>query len=273
MNTGLPSWEQLNAYVDGELSVADAAEVARALADDKSLAEAVATLSRLKAATHEGIEPFILASSQPESIHPALRLWRWRQVAIAASIAAVLIVAAVASLVPWMNSAAPPPWLPEAWQVHEQWAQTVTTNSPTPVDSGLVLAAMNEIGPDTYLPDLSDARLTLSHLDIVTLANTRGEALHVGYLGNRGCQISLIIIPKSGDMSADLMRYDQGARRGYAWRGGQRDYALLAEGMDKARLALLAETLHRATVQRRPFDAETRTALRESRERSAPCLS
>jgi hypothetical protein len=70
-----------------------------------------------------------------------------------------------------------------------------------------------------------------------------------------------------------MVRYDRGAGRGYAWRGGKRGYLLLAEGMDEARLALLAETLRRFTLERRPFKPETRTALRESREHSAPCLS
>ena len=263
MTASQPSWEQLNAYVDGELSATDAAEVARALADDKTLAEAVATLSRLKAVTHESIEPFTLEFSQPTQRS-------WRRIAIAASVAAVLIMATLASL---MSPTAPPPWLAEAWQAHDRWAQVEPTNPPIPVDAGVVLAALQQIGPESYLPDLSDARLTLSHLDIVTLTNGRGEALHMGYLGNRGCQVSLIAVPKVGDMSADLARYDRGAGRGYAWRGGRRDYALLAEGMDDARLALLAETLHRATLLRRPFDPDTRTALQQSRESSAPCLS
>lgn len=268
MNTSQPSWAQLNAYVDGELSAAGAAEVARALADDKTLAEAVAVLSRLKAATHEGIEPFSLVFNQPTPSRPT---WRsWRRIAIAASVAALLIVATLASL---MSPATPPPWLAEAWQAHDRWAQTEPASPPAPVDAGIVLATLNRIGPKSYLPDLSDARLILSHLGIVTLANSRGEALHMGYLGNRGCQVSLIAVPKGGDMSADLVRYDRGVGRGYAWRGGKRDYVLLAEGMDEARLALLAETLYRATIQQRPFDANTRTALRVSRESSAPCMS
>jgi hypothetical protein len=31
--------------------------------------------------------------------------------------------------------------------------------------------------------------------------------------------------------------------------------------------------VHRATLEYSPFDEETRTALRESRERSKPCLA
>jgi len=266
MSTTRPSWQQLNAYVDGELSASDAAAVARALADDKILAEVVATLSRLKATTQEGIEPFALAPKRP-------RTRPWRRAAIAASVAAVLIVAAVATLAPWMGPTEPPAWLAGAWQVHDTWAQTEMASPPASVDSGVVLATLHRFGPQTYLPDLSDARLTLSHLDIATMADMGGDALHIGYLGNRGCQVSLVLLPGGGGLSADLVRYDRGAGRGYAWRNGKRGYLLLAEGMDEARLALLAETLHRATLELRPFDPDTRTALRESRERSVPCLS
>ncbi|MHA1600303.1 MAG: anti-sigma factor family protein [Alphaproteobacteria bacterium] len=266
MTTTRPSWEQLNAYVDGELSAGDAAAVARDLAGDKILAEAVATLSRLKASTQEGIEPFALAPSRPVR-RP------WHRMAIAASVAAGLIIAAMTSLVPWLGETAPPVWLASAWQVHGTWAQQETASPPAPVSSGVMLVALHRFGPQTYLPDLSDARLTLSHLEIVKLTNMDGDALHIGYLGNRGCQVSLILLPGSGDLSADLVRYDQGAKRGYAWRNGRRGFLLLAEGMDEDRLTLLADTLHRATLELRPFDDDTRIALRESRERSVPCLS
>ena len=43
--------------------------------------------------------------------------------------------------------------------------------------------------------------------------------------------------------------------------------------MDEARLELIAETVHRATIENAPFDAETRVALQESRARSQPCLA
>lgn len=265
MSPAGPSWVQINAYVDGELSASDAAEVARVLAEDKTLAEAVATLSRLKAATQEGLEPFALA--------PRRRKRPWRRIAIAASVAVGLAVVAAASLLPWMTPAAPPSWLAEAWKVHDTWARDQAVTPPRPLDSGLVLATLHQFGPETYVPDLSDARLTLSHLEITVLANNRGEALHIGYLGNRGCQVSLVVGPRGDDIPADLVRYDRGAGRGYAWRDGRIGYLLIAEGMDEARLALLAETLRRATVERRPFGPGTRSALRESRNNSAPCLS
>ena len=56
MNGERPSWEELNAYVDGELSPPDRAEVAAALAARPALAHRVAVLSKLKAAAGEATE-------------------------------------------------------------------------------------------------------------------------------------------------------------------------------------------------------------------------
>ncbi len=123
-----------------------------------------------------------------------------------------------------------------------------------------------------YLPDLKSARLTLTHLESVTLADG-GAALHAGYRGTRGCKISLLIMPGGENLPRELTRRDDAALRAFAWRAGPLGYVLLAEGMDEARLELIAETVHRATIENSPVDAETRTALRESRERSQPCLA
>ena len=49
-----PSWRDLNAYADGELAPAEAASVARAVAESPALADHVATLARLKATVHPG---------------------------------------------------------------------------------------------------------------------------------------------------------------------------------------------------------------------------
>jgi hypothetical protein len=83
----------------------------------------------------------------------------------------------------------------------------------------------------------------------------------------------LLILADGTALPAALTRYDDRALRTYAWRTGGHGYLLVAEGMDEARLATIAETVHRATLEHSPFDEETRTALREARERSKPCLA
>ena len=52
MNGARPDWATLNAYVDGELQPGEAARVARAVASDHALADATATIARLRATVH-----------------------------------------------------------------------------------------------------------------------------------------------------------------------------------------------------------------------------
>jgi anti-sigma factor RsiW len=269
MTTRRPDWQTLNAYVDGELSAAEAAEVARALADDRALAEQVASLSRLKASVQdlgEGIEIAL----------PGPRRRAWRPAALAASLVVALAIGLAAALVPWPGSDLPA-WLAQARALHEAWNMAEDQAAAAPAAGGVVLVALSQLGPEgylkAYLPDLSSARLRLSHLEIVALPGARGEALHAGYRGTRGCKVSLLMLADGAALPKELTRHDEGGLRTYAWRTGGPGYLLVAEGMDEARLALIAETVHRATLEHSPFDVETRTALRESRARSKPCLA
>lgn len=255
-----PDWMTLNAYVDGELSASEAATVARALADDRALAQTVATLTSLKAAVHDGVEPV-------EIDLPARQRRIWRPVALAASLAALLVIG-IFLLSPWQggNGTAV---LAQAWQIHDSWAQTVEPPAAA-ASGGVVLAGLNYIGPKAYLPDLTSARLTLTRLETVILPGTV-DALHAGYRGTRGCRVSLLIVQGGADLPKELTIQDKGSRRGYAWRSGTHGYLLLADGMDPARLGLIAETVQRASLENSPFGPETRTALSESRARSIPC--
>ncbi len=266
-----PDWQTLNAYVDGELSAAEAAEVARALADDRALAGRVASLTRLKATVQDMVQDMGEAA---EITLPAPR--HWRPAALAASLALALALGLAASFVPWQGSDRPA-WVVQARASHEAWNMDEDRPGAAPVAGGVVLAALGQLGPDgylkAYLPDLSAARLTLTRLATVSLLDGRGEALQAGYRGTRGCKVSLLILADGTALPAALTRYDDRALRTYAWRTGGHGYLLVAEGMDEARLAMIAETVHRATLEHSPFDVETRTALRESRERSKACLA
>ena len=80
------TFEMLNAYVDGELDTATAAEVARAIAEEPALAREVVALSHLRSAVAESLEAPPLSVSAPPST-------TGRRTAIAASIAFVVLVA------------------------------------------------------------------------------------------------------------------------------------------------------------------------------------
>ncbi len=262
MSVSQPSWETLNAYVDGELPAAEAAAVARALAENGSLAGRVATLARLKATVEDSVEAVDIAL-------PAPRRRAWRPAALAASLALALAIGAALYLAPW-GGADHPALLAEAQTVHEAWAGTDET-APAPIGAGIVLAALHNAGPGAYLPDLTAARLSLARIEPVTLPSQDGPALHIGYRGTRGCRVSLLVVAGGAALPVAFTRYDDGPARSYAWRTGTHGYLLTATGMDEARLALIARTVHRASLEHSPFDGETRSALAESRERSVPC--
>lgn len=262
MTTTTPSWETLNAYADGELSAAEAAAVARALADNREIAERVAALTRLKAAVAEGVETLDIALPSP-------KCRRWRPFALAASLAAAMVLGTI-GLDRWQGAAGPA-WMASAWEVHRAWAEA--PGPPASLDSGTVLAAFARLGPKAYFPDLASAKLTLDRIGPLRLRGLAGEALHLAYRGTRGCRISLLVLSGAAALPVEMSVTKTGGAWSYAWRSGTHGYLLLAEGMDGARLALIAESLRHATLDNSPFGPEIRNALKESRKTSAPCMS
>jgi len=267
MSGGRPDLPRINAYIDGELSSAEAAKVARALAHDRALAQQVATLSQLKATVQASLEsPEIeLPGGGPHGTRgrPAM--------AMAACAAALVIVVLGAAVAAWWPGRDLPASLARAWDLHAAWSRTSAASAPRNPTGGTILAALEEVGPRVYLPDLSAARLTLDSLRIVTTGEAGAKALHAGYLGTRGCRISLVVAPDTRGLPAELALFEGEIGESYAWRSGGHGYFLLAEGMDAARFAVIADSVYRASLEMHPFGPETRIALRESRERSAPC--
>lgn len=270
-----PSWETLNAYVDGELPAGRAAEVAHALARDRKLADRVVCLTQLKAAVQETVR------NLEETIVIVVpgRLRRgWRPVALAASLVLAAAVGLAAIFMPRQGEP-PEAWVVQAHALHDAW---IVAPDVTPLGiGGVVLMAQAQAGGKdylrAYLPDLTSAKLILTRVETVTLPQGNGlaggVALHAGYRGSRGCKVSLLILPGGETLPRELTRRDDAALRVFAWQTGSLGYLLVAEGMDETRLELIAATVYRTTLEHSPFDAETRTALRESRDRSAPCLA
>lgn len=253
------TYEMLNAYVDGELEAAAAARVATAVAEDPVLAREVAVLSRLRLAVAESVET-------PPIDLPAPRVRTGRGMAVAAGIAVMaLILGSV--LVLGLSWEPQTDWRARAWQVHRGWSLESVVPPAAP---GQRLANLAEAMPGAYVPDLSASRLSLAHT-----ASARSAAgqriLLAGYRGTRGCKISLLIFPPPDGLGEALETFREGDDEAYAWRAGTLGYALLSDGMDPARLRLLAESVRQSSRRHLPFSSETRMALRRSRERSAPC--
>ncbi|MCH9050246.1 MAG: hypothetical protein IIA72_04100 [Proteobacteria bacterium] len=255
------TFEMLNTYVDGELDAAATAEVARAVAEDPALAREVAALSRLRSRVAESVE------APPISV-PAPPSRSGRGTAIAAGFAFALFVAG-SVLVFNLDRDGGPEELARAWQMHRGWSIEGAAAQPR---SPALLVRYAEAVPGAYVPDLSASRLSLVHATVAPFPGQR-RALLAGYRGTRGCKISLLVFRTLDALGEALRPFRDGTNEAYGWRAGPLAYIIMSDGMDAGRFRLLAESVRETSRRHLPFDQETRLALRQSRDKSAPCMA
>ncbi len=260
MTNGEITFETLNAYVDGELDATDAAVVARAVAEDAMLARQVATLSRLRSAVADSIEaPDLVLPKRPPARAPGM--------AMAASIAFALFISGSA-LMTALDRPISRDWLAPALTLHQKWD---TQGMTAQTRAAILLAGYAETVPGAYVPDLSAARLSVVHASVEAVGDDQG--LVIGYRGTRGCKVSLMIFPSVFGLTEDLTAHTQSDRKAFAWQAGDNGYVIVSEGMEIQRFRLIAESVRRTSFERLPLNRETRMALRDSRDESAPCIS
>lgn len=275
MNSGQPTWEDLNAYVDGELTEERAAEVAAALGRDPALADQVAALHRLKGAAQGLVEEGGIDLPMEKRQAAA---WLRSGMALAASLAMVFLLGGL-----WILLSPPPErhvvWATQAWVTHANWPETASdgTGHQGGEQTGALRLAQQKLGPAAYVPDLLSAGLSLDHVGDGPVIDGM-PSLHLGYRGTRGCRLSLFLL--AGGLGLDQQMLDlapdagsAGPRQAIAWQGGGFSTLLLAEGMDPLRFAEIARRLFRASLEQRPFDRETRLALQRSYAQAERCLT
>lgn len=257
-----PDFETLNAYVDGELSAAEAADVAQLVARDPAVAKQVAVLSRLRSAVRDSIETPDLVVPPVPAKATAPRKW------LVAACVALLLIGGGAVLDRVLEPASGEAWLTPLVQLHNGW----TAAADDRTDGVVVPAGLDAALARAYVPDLSAAKLTLAY-GKETPGIGGNDALVLGYTGTRGCRVTLVITPPSGRFDETLRRFDHAGLGLFGWRAGDLDYLIVADGMDAGRFKLIAETVRRASIQHRAIDGETRMALAESRDSAAPCVA
>lgn len=261
-----PKWQDLNAYVDGELPADAAAEVARAVAADWKLAERVAALAQLRAAVGQALA---VNPSEIPPLHLPIRAASSRrrnpgQLFAYAAASLLVVLVGLASLWAISQRDAAQVWLAAAQARHQEWL--ANEPDPIPIDEGSVAVTASH-GALERVPDLAFARLRLAHVAID--ASGQKPGLFVGYVGVNGCRLGLWIAPAAEGLTADLTEYRERNLTSFTWRVGSTGYAVLAADMDERRLAAIARHLEQMTR----MAAETRIAGRADPAMEAPCTA
>ncbi|UCH75684.1 MAG: hypothetical protein JSU82_07595 [Rhodospirillales bacterium] len=265
--TSQPTDQDLNAYIDGELSPGEGARVARAIARNPAIAARVACLTRVKSALCD------LGEDLPEQVTVPVPLRPSRWIARAASIGLVAAIGILLLLTigafEWTDDA----WYQEALAEHAAWVEDPVPGAAPEVDANLFLASLERFGLPVQAPDLTSAGLRLTYLRYVPPSAAKPAALHLGYTGRRGCKVTLWASPAPDGLGTALDESRIDSLRGFRWRSGATAYALFATGMAERRFSVIASKVYEATRGRHGFDRETRIALRDASAGVPPCLA
>ncbi|MCV0369795.1 MULTISPECIES: hypothetical protein [Filomicrobium] len=245
--------ETLSAYVDGELTPAEAADVARAAARDRAIAAQIASLREMKAAIADLAPTVTLRMPEKPKRWP----FALPAMAAAASLAAVLILAVVLS-----GHFDPKPGTPltALFETHHRdW----TFDRSAPAGG---LARVDYAGSQPEMLDLTAAQLAFAGRESFVYDGRILDRL--GYEGTRGCRLSLFKIPQGVEITANAFAPPLHAR---VWTSGGNSFLLMAQGMAPRRFRELATVIESAIRSQRPFDAKTRQRLAQARAASRPC--
>lgn len=254
----------INAYVDGELSPAEAARVAAAVAQHRELAARVAILTRVKA------ELTACRREPDRSRLPAANTNRRRTLAAAAALASVVaIVFALIVVAPWSASDEAPHWLQSARAVHAKWVRTGIDGKDQNGAPAARAARVASVLTAPWVPDLR--AIDLRQIARQQVAAGLPGMVHVGYTGPRGCMVSFLTWPGEQALPPLPQRFGAGADAAWAWRVGEVGYLLLASRMAPERLAVVVEVVHGATLDRTPPSPDAQRQYLASRRTTAPC--
>ena len=268
MKTQRPSWEEINGYVDGELPPGHAAEIAEAASRDSALARRIATLTRLRANLRDGIEAIDPAEVLPNRMPRGSSGGRSPLLATAGGLLALALIVGAAQVV------LSPPDLPDALtladEIHQSWVPEANERSEL-TSSEVLRVGLTQLDNDAFVPDLSAVGLRFDH--IRTIPTPDGSALHVGYVGPRGCKVSLVILPGNSIAPDKREQFEGTFGTALQWSVGGNDYVVLSRTMAPRRLAALAAGIESASRERHQLNAEAKETLRASRAENPPCLA
>jgi hypothetical protein len=243
---------RLNAYVDGELTPSERSDIAHEIAVNPAAAHAVAALSAVKVGVKEAFATDHLQfdpNSMDRSSGPFVK--------IATSVACLMMVCAAV----WLFAV-------EIGSKHDGFAEALKkydnmqTSEPA---KPLVVAAFGGL----IVPDLSPAGLTIAWVETGVQIGLH-SALHVTYLGKRGCRLSLFVYDAPGGKLINTSAKRKPDILAEHWSTANIGYLLLARRMNSDRFNVLAGAIQEATIKAAPLMDETRLAMRSARQ---PCTA
>lgn len=236
-NTSHSDIERLNAFVDGELTPAERAEIAAQIRAQPRLARAHATLAHLKASIGETVD-----ATPPMHIDlPATRLRGARLVAGVAGLASLAF--GVLALV-------------SAARVHHEYRAV-------PIDGQEAVVTLAALPSRPAIPRLDSAGLILTDIKLERAGDVR--LLVASYRGRHGCRLDMWMSP-----AGSVVPTRTGTSH-HRWIVGPLTYELVAHGMPDWRFAIIADAAERQSRDGGASDP-AQHRLREAHAH-APCTS
>ncbi len=234
--------ERLNAYHDGELDKSQVQAIARRLAAEPALREALEGIREVSQALG-ALKPRPAASAQTPR-RAAGRPWMRMAAALAG-------VAVLASGILWGVLTGQPD-SPAGWHrqfVAQEYPQHSGSAAATPVAKWV-----------SSKPDLSAANLRL-----VDVAGDSGGAVYLHYAGVNNCRLTF-----GAHAAAPAMPAAAGGLLVHGWSTDGIFYSMIADGMDRGKFAAIIALLEEQT-RRNDSGSETVMALREATGSAVPC--
>lgn len=254
-----PGDEALNAYVDGALSSAEAAEIARLAVTSAEIAHRIAVLHDLKAGVAAMVEDStVVAPPLPRKATREGHLPRWG-LAAAAMAAAIMLVLSLSWSTDVTGEAvatAQNEPLADYVGMHDAW---VEAGNAAPLGR-----------PATeWVENLMQATgLGLVHTSRHPTSDG-GLAQHLAFIGPKGCRLSLFEVSMAGDRAGGLDLSITDGLLTARWTAQGYGYALVARNMDRARFVTIAAAVQDASRERNGVDAQILADLRDARQ---PCI-
>ena len=264
MRPEMASDARLSAYVDGELSPEDAADLARLAVIDPEVAARIAVLHQLKAGVADlghGEPPDLQMPDLPmparrAAARPVPRANGGRRGLVLRLAVAVLALAAVLG---WVNLQPGDPVQTEpglAAQIagHDAWARALERDGASPL-----------------APEWLEGMMRATGLRLVHAAPVRWgeqtEVMHYAFVGANNCRLSLFEQPGAGVGELALSVTIQAELLTARWQVHGFAYSLVARNMDRERFVTIAAAAHDVTHARAPAGAALIASLQAARQR------